>query len=111
VGDFVRIIGTETVGRVAEIPADDYWSVLVFGEPDGFWGETDTNKRFRGGLEMWTPARRREFKSGEVRVAGTRFNGRIGYLYEDNGNQEEDKYFYFVMLYGDETDEIFSQAN
>jgi hypothetical protein len=40
---------------------------------------------------MWTPAPRRQFKSDEVRIVATRFNGRIGYLCEDNGNGEEDR--------------------
>ena len=59
---------------------------------------------------MWTPAPRRQFKSGEVRIVGTRFNGRIGYLCEDNGNGEEER-TYLVILYGGEgPDENFSAS-
>jgi hypothetical protein len=52
----------------------------------------------------------RLFESGDVRVIGTRFNGRIGYLGEDNGNGEEARP-YTVMLYGnDEIDVNFSAS-
>jgi hypothetical protein len=60
-------------------------------------------------IETWTPRAPRQFKSGEVRIVGTRFNGRVGYLFEDNGNEEEDRP-YRVALYGDETDENFSAS-
>jgi hypothetical protein len=51
----------------------------------------------------------RLFEPGDVRVVGTRFNGRVGFLFEDNGNEEEDMP-YRVALYGDETDENFSAS-
>jgi hypothetical protein len=102
VWDFVRIRGTKDVGCVIEESRLSY-TVCVFGD-------TNHDEQFASDrLEMWTPAPRRLFKFGEVRVVGTRFNGRVGYLFEDNGNQEEDKP-YLVMLYGDETDENFSAS-
>jgi hypothetical protein len=102
VGDIVRINGTNDVGRIIEESCFDY-TVCVF---DG----THYDEHFTSDLiEMWTPARRRQFKSGDVRIVGTRFNGRIGYLCEDNGNEEEDKP-YLVALYGDDTDEHFSAS-
>jgi hypothetical protein len=51
----------------------------------------------------------RQFKSGDVRIVGTRFNGHIGYLSEDTGNDEDDRP-YLVMLYSEETDEHFSAS-
>ena len=51
----------------------------------------------------------RLFKSGDVRIIGTRLNGRVGYLCEDNGNDEEDRP-YLVMLYDEEIDEAFSAS-
>jgi hypothetical protein len=52
---------------------------------------------------------RRLFRPGDVRIVGTRFDGRVGYLFDDNGNEEEDRP-YRVALYGDETDENFSAS-
>jgi hypothetical protein len=52
---------------------------------------------------------RRLFRPDDVRITGTRFDGRIGFLFDDNGNDEEDKP-YRVALYGDETDENFSAS-
>jgi hypothetical protein len=102
VGDVVRIRVTKDVGRVIGESCFDY-TVCVFGE-------TNRDEEFTSDLlEMWTPASRRQFKSGDVRVVGTRFNGRVGFLFEDNGNEEEDRPYY-VALYGDETDERFSAS-
>jgi hypothetical protein len=102
VGDLVRIRGTKDVGRVTE---ESYFSYTVC-----VFGGTNYDEQFTSDLlEMWTPAPRRQFKSGEVRIVGTRFNGHIGYLCEDNGNQEEDNP-YLVMLYSEETDENFSAS-
>jgi hypothetical protein len=102
VGDLVRIRGTTDVGRITDENYSSY-KVCVFGV-------TNYDEHFASDrLEMWTPAPRRQFKSGEVRIIGARFNGRIGYLAEDNGNEEEDMP-YLVMLYGDETDEKFSAS-
>jgi hypothetical protein len=101
VGDIVRIRGTKDVGRVT----DEYYSsytICVFGE-------TNRKEGFASGLlEMWTPAPRRQFKSGEVRIVST---GRVGYLSEDNGNEEEDQP-YTVIVYdeGDGPDENFSAS-
>ena len=102
VGDFVRIRDTKDVGRVAADNCSSY-TVCVFGGPN--YDEEFTSDI----LEMWTPAPRRQFKGGEVRIVGARFNGRVGYLCEDNGNEEEDKP-YLIALYDDETDEYFSAS-
>jgi hypothetical protein len=91
-GDIVSIKGTKDVGRVIVKSCGDY-TVCVYGEPN-----RDEDFAFDI-LEMWTPAPRRKFKSSEVRIVGTRFNGRIGYVIEDNGNEEEDRP-YLVCLYG-----------
>jgi hypothetical protein len=102
VGDFVRIRGTKDVGRVIE---ESYFSYTVC-----VFGGTNYDEQFTSDLlEMWTPAPRRQFKLGEVRIVGTRFNGRIGWLAEDNGNEEEDRP-YLVILCGEETDENFSAS-
>jgi hypothetical protein len=104
VGDIVRINGTKDVGSVSDENYSSY-TVCVFGETNReeiFGRESDS-------LGMWTPAPRRQFKSGDVRIVGTRFNGRVGWLSEDNGNEEEDRP-YLVGLYGDETDEHFSAS-
>jgi hypothetical protein len=52
---------------------------------------------------------KRRFQFGDVRIVGARFNGRVGYLFNDNGNEEEDRP-YRVALYCDETDENFSAS-
>jgi hypothetical protein len=92
VGDIVRIKGTKDVGRITE---KSYYSCTVC-VLDG----TNRDEDFTFDLlEMWTPAPRRQFQFGEVRIVGTRFNGRIGCLFEDNGNEEEDRP-YLVSLYG-----------
>ena len=102
VGDVVRVRGTKDVGRVIE---ENYLSYGVC-----ILDDTNRDDKFAPDrLEMWTPAPRRQFKPGDVRVVGTRFNGRVGYLREDNGNEEEDMP-YLVALYGDETDENFSAS-
>jgi hypothetical protein len=59
-------------------------------------------------LESAMPIKRL-FEPSDVRIVGTRFNGRIGFLFEDNGNEQEDRP-YRVALYGDETDENFSAS-
>jgi hypothetical protein len=104
VGDIVRIRGTKDVGRVIGEDWSSY-TVCVFGE-------TNREEIFDSGsdsLEMWVGGPARRFKWGDVRIVGTRFNGRIGWLSEDNGNEEEDRP-YLVGLYGDETDEHFSAS-
>jgi hypothetical protein len=102
VGDLVRIRGTKDVGRVVDETCYSH-TVCVFGE-------TNRKEDFTPDcLEMWTPAPRRQFKFGDVRIIGTRFNGRIGLIIEDNGNEEEDRP-YRVALYGDHTDENFSAS-
>jgi hypothetical protein len=52
---------------------------------------------------------KRLFKSGDVRIVGARLNGRVGFIFEDNGNEEEDAP-YLVALYDDQTDERFSAS-
>jgi hypothetical protein len=52
---------------------------------------------------------KRRFEFGDVRIVGTRYDGRVGYLFDDNRNEEEDRP-YRVALYGDETDESFSAS-
>jgi hypothetical protein len=95
VGDIIRIRGTKDVGRVIKEDCFAY-TVCVFGD-------TNHEESFASGsLEMWVAGPARRFKWGEVRIVGTRFNGRIGYLFEDNGNEEEDMP-YGVLLYGNET--------
>jgi hypothetical protein len=102
VGDVARIRGTKDLGRVTEESCVSY-AVCVFGG-------TDYDEQFTSALlEMWTPAPRRQFKYGDVRVVGTRFKGRVAFLFEDNGNEEEDMP-YRVALYGDETEENFSAS-
>jgi hypothetical protein len=103
VGDLVRIRGTRDVGRVTEESRFSY-TVCVFGG-------TNYDEQFTSDLlEMWTPAPRRQFKFGEVRIVGARSTGSIGYLSEDNGNEEEDRP-YTVILYDDEgPDENFSAS-
>jgi hypothetical protein len=102
VWDVVRIKGTKDVGRVTERYCTSY-TVCVFGG-------TNYDEQFTSDLlEMWTPAPRRQFKSGDVRIVGIRFNRRVGFLFEDNGNEEEGMP-YRVALYGDETDENFSAS-
>jgi hypothetical protein len=105
VGDLVRIRGTKDVGRVTDENYSSY-TVCVFGD-------TNYDEEFTSDLiELWTPAPRRLFKSGDVRIVGTRFNGRVGYLREDNGNEEEDRP-YLVMFYDEEdeeNDESFSAS-
>src|SRR5258708_3018696 len=92
-GDIVRIRGTKDVGRIIE---ENYlaYEVCVFGDTNRY--EQFAFER----LEMWTPAPRRQFKSDEVRIIGTRFNGRIAYICEDFGNEEEDRP-YGAFLYGE----------
>jgi hypothetical protein len=101
VGDIVRIRGTKDVGRVT-MGSHFSHTVRIFG---GANDEQFASDR----LEMWTPAPRRLFKSGDVRIVGTRFNGRLGWIIEDNGNEEEDRP-YLVGLYCEETDENFSAS-
>jgi hypothetical protein len=102
VGDVVRIKGTKDIGRIIKESCVDY-TVCVLG------GMNHDERFAVNQLEMWTPAPRRQFKRGEVRIVGTRFSGRIGHLGGDNGNEEEDRP-YLVMLYDVETDEQFSAS-
>jgi hypothetical protein len=104
VGDVVRIRGTKDVGIIVEEHCRSY-EVRMFGSASDEEVASDL-------LEMWTPAPRRLFKSGEVRIIGTRFNGRIGYLLVDNGNEEEDRP-YLVSMYGGDygvSEEFFSAS-
>jgi hypothetical protein len=102
VGDIVRINGTKDVGRIISETCYDY-TVCVFGE-------TNREESFDSDdIEMWVAEPARRFKFGNFRIVGTRFNGRIGLLFEDNGNEPEDMP-YRLALCGDETDEDFSAS-
>jgi hypothetical protein len=53
----------------------------------------------------------RLFEPGQyVRVVGTRFNGRVGYLCEDHGCEEEDMPYFVALIDDDHTDENFSAS-
>jgi hypothetical protein len=103
VGDFVSIRGTKDVGRVTTKNCFSY-AVCVFGD-------TKDDKEFAPDLlEMWTPSPRRQFKFGDVRIVGKRSNGHIGWLSEDNGNEEEDRPYTVILYEGDGPDENFSAS-